>query len=113
MMATRGAYRLVLTAAGSEEQARTLARELVERRLAACVNVVGPACSVYRWKGKVVQEEERLLLIKTTVERYAELAKAIRELHTYDVPELLSLPIDDGDAAYLDWLSASVAPETD
>ncbi len=98
-------YQLVLTTAGSADQAETLAKELVQRKLAACVNVVGPICSVYRWKGKIVQEEERLLLIKTAERLFSEVAAAIRELHTYEVPEVLALPLRDGDAPYLEWLS--------
>jgi periplasmic divalent cation tolerance protein len=102
-------YRLVLTTAGSDAQARDLARELVERRLAACVNVVGPICSYYRWKGEVTRDEERLLVIKTTARRLDALSAAIRELHTYEVPEVVALPIEGGDSRYLQWLAECVA----
>ncbi len=101
-------FRLVLTTAGSEEQADNLARQLVERRLAACVNIVHQVCSVYRWEGRVTREEEKLLLIKTHASRLEELEKAIRELHTYETPEFVVLPIAGGGADYLDWLSASL-----
>jgi periplasmic divalent cation tolerance protein len=101
-----GDFRLVLTTADSAELAGTIARALVERRLAACVNVVGPVQSIYRWKGKIAMDEERLLVIKTRATRFAELRAAIRELHSYDVPEVLLLPIEGGDRPYLDWLAA-------
>jgi periplasmic divalent cation tolerance protein len=90
-------FRLVLTTADSAELADRLARALVERRLAACVNIVEPVRSVYRWKGEIVSDEERLLLIKTRVDRLEPVRKAIRELHSYDVPEVLALAVDDGD----------------
>jgi periplasmic divalent cation tolerance protein len=107
-------FRVVLTTADSPELAERLARELVERRLAACVNVVGPVLSIYRWKGEIVSDEERLLLIKTRSDRLDGVRRAIRELHTYDVPELLALPVEDGDRPYLDWLSSCLAAaETD
>jgi len=98
-------FQLVLTTAGSEEQARTLARELVERRLAACVTIVGSACSIYRWQGKIEEEDEKLLLIKTERRLFEALRTTIRELHSYEVPEVLALPIDAGDTDYLEWLS--------
>lgn len=100
-------YVLALTTAGSEQQADDIARALVERRLAACVNIVA-GCSVYRWEGRVTREEERLLLIKTTLGRMAALEAAIRELHTYDLPELIALPIAAGSDDYLRWLAESV-----
>jgi len=101
---------LVLTTAGSESQGQAIARALVERRLAACVTVLGSACSVYRWDGRIVEEEERPLLIKTTAERFEAVRATIRELHTYEVPEVLALPIERGDPAYLEWLARSVDP---
>jgi periplasmic divalent cation tolerance protein len=102
-------YRLVLTTAGSDEQAVAIARALVERRLAACVNIVATGCSIYRWEGRIEEEEERLLLIKTSRRLFPQVRRAIREQHTYDVPEVLSLPIDDGDSDYLAWLRDSLA----
>jgi periplasmic divalent cation tolerance protein len=103
-------FRLVLTTAGSDEQAVAIARGLVERRLAACVNVVGNVCSIYRWKGKAVQEGEKLLLIKTEKRLLPELRAAIRELHSYEVPEVIALPINDGDPDYLGWLAGCLKP---
>ena len=111
MSAPPGTFRIVFTTADSDELARRLALELVGRRLAACVNIVGPVRSVYRFKGRIVDETERLLLIKTTAARFDELRRAIREIHTYDVPEVLAVRVEDGDAPYLDWLSGCVKPE--
>lgn len=100
--------RLVLTTAGSDEQADSIARALVERRLAACVSLVHNVCSVYRWQGGVERESEVLLVVKTRTERAAAVAEAIRELHTYDVPELLEIPVAGGGKDYLDWLLGQV-----
>jgi periplasmic divalent cation tolerance protein len=99
---------LVLTTAGSEHEARTIADALVERKLAACVNIVPRIQSVYRWEGKVEQAEEYLLLIKTVKAREDQVRAAIKELHTYDLPECIAIPIESGSAEYLKWLSDSV-----
>ena len=105
--------RIVLTTVGLMEKAEQIATALVERRLAACVNIVGPIRSIYRWKGAVGREQEYLLLIKTTTERAAELAAAFAELHAYELPEQVELAIDGGSVAYLEWLGAQVARDTD
>ncbi len=99
--------KIVLTTAGSREEAETIARALVERRLAACVNVV-PVQSVYRWKEKVEDAPEWLLLIKTTAEAFEEVEAAIRELHSYDLPECVAVGIEGGSEEYLDWISDNV-----
>ncbi|MFZ3333585.1 MAG: divalent-cation tolerance protein CutA [Candidatus Acidiferrales bacterium] len=100
---------VVLVMCGSRKEARKIARELVERRLAACVNEIGAAVrSVYRWKGKVETAEEFLLVIKTTKRRFAGLREIVRELHSYAVPEIIGLPIVEGSRAYLDWIAESV-----
>lgn len=104
-------YAVVLTTAASVEQAEALAEALVERRLAACVNITGPVRSVYRWKGEIVREEERLLLIKTTAPLVAQVAEAIRALHSYEVPEVLALTVEAGDPDYLSWLAGAVDSE--
>jgi periplasmic divalent cation tolerance protein len=100
--------RIVLTTIGSKELAERLAGQLVEQRLAACVNIVGPIRSVYRWREKIEQEEEYLLLIKTTQERTAHLQAAFKELHPYELPECVELAIDNGSEAYLAWLNGEV-----
>jgi periplasmic divalent cation tolerance protein len=99
---------IVLTTAGSETEARKMAQTLVERRLAACVNIIPRIQSVYRWEGKVEETEECLLLIKTVKAREDQVRTAIRELHTYDLPECIAIPIESGSAEYLKWLSDSV-----
>jgi periplasmic divalent cation tolerance protein len=100
---------VVLVMCGSRKEARKIARSLVERRLAACVNEIGaPLQSVYRWKGEVETAEEFLLVIKTTKRRFAGLRDAVRELHRYEVPEIIALPVVEGSRAYLDWIAESV-----
>ena len=103
--------RLVLSTAGSQEQAGKIARALVERRLAACVNVVPQAESIYRWQGKVESAEEWLLLIKTTAQKFPAVRDAIAELHTYDLPECIAVKIEEGSVAYLKWLAEQVGNE--
>ncbi|MGE5723639.1 MAG: divalent-cation tolerance protein CutA [Acidobacteriota bacterium] len=100
--------KLVLTTAGSREEAEKIAQALVERRLAACVNLVGPIQSVYRWQGKVESAVEHLLLIKTTAALFESVANAIRELHSYELPECIQLSIEAGSAEYLAWIEKSV-----
>ncbi|MET0307020.1 MAG: divalent-cation tolerance protein CutA, partial [Solirubrobacterales bacterium] len=101
-------YVQVLTAAGSEQEAERISAALVERRLAACVQVIGPVASRYRWQGKVEQGREWLCLAKTEAARYDELEAAVRELHSYDEPEIVATPIVAGSAGYLGWLSEQV-----
>jgi periplasmic divalent cation tolerance protein len=103
--------RIVVSIAGSEEEARKIALHLVERRLAACVNVVPHVESVYRWQGKVESSAEWLLLIKTSAEKFPAVHDAIKELHSYDLPECISIKIEDGSAEYLQWLGDSIEPE--
>jgi len=97
--------RVVLTTVGLKEVADKLARELVERRLAACVNIVGPIRSVYRWRDKIENEQEFLLLIKTTAESAAELRTALKSLHPYELPEYVEIAVDGGSEEYLAWLA--------
>ncbi len=102
-------FGVVLTTAGSEAEARAIATALVERRLAACVTRLGPGCSVYRWEGAVREESETVLVVKTRVARFAEVRDAIRELHSYDTPEIVLLPIEHGDPRYLAWLAGETS----
>jgi periplasmic divalent cation tolerance protein len=99
---------IVLTTTGSEEEARKIARHLVENRLAACVNILPQVESIYRWEGKVESSREWLLLIKTTARKFAAVRDAILELHSYDLPECVALSIEDGSPSYLKWLAESV-----
>ncbi len=100
--------RVVLTTVGSKEEAQKMAKALVERKLAACVNVVGPISSTYRWQEKLETAEEYLLLIKTSGEIFEAVREAVEELHSYDLPECIALPIDNGSEDYLDWIERSV-----
>jgi periplasmic divalent cation tolerance protein len=104
-------YVQVMTTAGSEEEAERIAALLVERRLAACVQVVGPIVSRYRWQGKIEREREWHCLAKTERDRYPEVEAAIRAEHSYDEPEILAIPVLDGSAGYLAWISESVGPD--
>jgi periplasmic divalent cation tolerance protein len=97
--------RIVLTTCGSEDEARKIAHALVERRLAACVNILPKIESVYRWQGKVESAREWLLLIKTSEEKFPAVRDAIRELHSYELPECIALNIEDGSGAYLQWIA--------
>jgi periplasmic divalent cation tolerance protein len=99
---------LVLTTAGSDDEARRIAHALVERRLAACVNVIPRIASLYRWMGKIEQAEEWLLIVKTAPEAFERVRDAINELHSYELPECISIPIEDGSPAYLKWIAESV-----
>ncbi|MGH9580345.1 MAG: divalent-cation tolerance protein CutA [Terriglobales bacterium] len=100
--------RIVMTTAGSKEEAQRIARGVVERRAAACVNIVGPMESVYRWQGAVETAAEFLLLIKTTAEAFPRVRDAIVELHSYELPECMMLSVEDGSEAYLNWVADSI-----
>jgi len=100
--------RLVLTTAGSNDEARRIADALLERKLAACVNIVPKVVSIYRWKGKVEEASEWLLWIKTTEAAFERVRDTIKELHSYELPECLSMAIEDGSLEYLEWLEESV-----
>ncbi len=98
----------VLAAVGSAKDARRIARLLVDERLAACVQVIGPITSTYRWKGKVETAREWLCLAKTRKSLYARVESAIRLNHPYEVPEILALPLSAGSRSYLAWLGREV-----
>jgi periplasmic divalent cation tolerance protein len=101
-------YVQVLTTAGSEEEAERIGALLIERRLAACVQVLGPIASRYRWQGKVEEAREWQCAAKTEAARYPEVEAAIREAHSYEEPEIVAIPILAGSRGYLDWVSASL-----
>jgi periplasmic divalent cation tolerance protein len=100
---------IVLTTIGSATDAHKLASALVDERLVACVNVLSEMDSVYRWKGKVEIDRERQIIMKTTIERVPALKTRLHELHEYELPEFLALPIVGGSEAYLQWIRESVA----
>ncbi len=102
--------RVVLVMCGTLREARRIARRVVSKRLTACVNIVlSPAESFYTWKGKLEKAREYLLVMKTTAKRLVELEKAVKRLHSYDVPEFIAWPITGGSAEYLSWLEECVS----
>jgi periplasmic divalent cation tolerance protein len=105
-MAKGTSARIVLVTCGSLSGGRKIARAVVTKRLAACVNIVSvPVESIYRWKGKVEETREFLLIVKTTARRLKELEREIAQMHSYDVPEFLALRVDGGSECYLEWLA--------
>ena len=97
-------YLQISTTTETEQQARAIAEALVQRRLAACVQVIGPMRSIYRWQGAVEQAEEWLCTAKTRASLFAQVEAAVGKLHSYDCPEIIAVPIVDGSTAYLKWL---------
>jgi periplasmic divalent cation tolerance protein len=106
-MRSGGSAEIVLSTAASVKQAEPIARALVEERLAACVNIVGPVRSIYRWQGRIERDREVMMIIKTRSALLERLERRVRELHPYEVPELLVLGVASGAAPYLDWLLAA------
>ena len=102
---------LVLTNLPDRAAAEKLAAELIEKRLAACINILAPCRSVYRWKGAVETAEEFPLFAKTTRDRYSLLERVVRELHPYELPEIIAVPLGGGLPAYLEWVAAETRPE--
>ena len=103
-------YRIVLVSCGSIAEARRIGRKVVEKKLAACANLVPGVESIYTWKGKVERAPEVLVLIKTTAKRLRELEREVKRAHSYDVPEFIVLPISAGSQNYLAWLQESTTP---
>ena len=99
---------VVLVTSSSEGEAEKLAARLVEEKLAACVNII-PTSSLFRWEGKLSREKEMLLVIKTRNSRFEDLEKRVRELHSYQVPEIIALPVVAGSKQYLDWVAENVS----
>lgn len=101
---------IVITAVSASFDATAMARELVDQRLVACVNIVEGVNSIYRWRGKIEEDREQILIMKTVQERIPELKEAVFARHPYEVPEFVVLPIDRIEGPYRDWLLESVAP---
>lgn len=99
---------VVVTTVGTEEQANLIASELICRRHAACVNIVPGLRSVYRWQGKICRDTEFLLLVKTTEAEYGAVERAILELHSYDLPEILAFKVTRGEGRFLEWIGSSL-----
>ncbi len=102
---------LMLTSVGTEQQAVEISEELIGRRLATCINIVPCLRSIYRWKGKICEDTEYLLLIKTPSALFEDVAATIRELHSYELPEILSIPVDRADQAFHEWVVRMVGEE--
>jgi len=105
------AYIQVVTTTARREEAERIARELVESRLAACAQVLGPITSTYRWQGKVENDQEWQCWVKTRGELFARIEEAIRRIHPYEVPEILAMPVVAGSASYLAWLDAQTTDQ--
>jgi periplasmic divalent cation tolerance protein len=102
------AYSLILSTASSKDEAQHIARALVERKLVACVNIIGPIDSIYRWKGEVENAQEFLLLMKTDGDLFERVRDAVKSLHSYEVPEVIQVSVENGLPAYLQWISTSI-----
>ena len=112
MLETTSSARIVLTSVVSQEEAARMGRALVEERLAACATVVPSVHSIYRWQGQIETSTEALLLLKTESGRLKELEARLHELHGYQTPEFLVLPVDSGSHGYLAWLATSLSPSS-
>jgi periplasmic divalent cation tolerance protein len=99
---------VVITTVGTEEQANLIAREIVARRQAACVNILPGVRSIYRWKGKICKDGELMLVVKTLEQEFDGVSATIRELHSYELPEILSFQVIRGEANFLEWIAGSV-----
>ncbi len=102
---------VVLVTVSSEREAETIATALLHERLAACVNVTSPVRSLYRWEGRIADDQEWQLVIKTQARLFEALATRVRALHAYDVPEIIALPVLAGTAEYLDWIQRETRNE--
>ncbi len=98
----------VITTVGTEQEANELAEELLGRRLAACVNIVSGVRSIYRWQGRICKDSEYLLVIKSMEEEVDEISATIKELHSYELPEVLAIPIQHADERFLGWIAECV-----
>ena len=107
-MQTGGRYRIVFVTCASTAEARKIGRSAVKKKLAACANILPGVESIYRWKGKVEQAREVLMVLKTSALRLPQLEREVKRLHSYDVPEFIALPIVVGSKEYLKWIGESV-----
>jgi periplasmic divalent cation tolerance protein len=102
---------IVMVTCGSSGEAETIAKQLLEERLVACVNIAGRIRSLFHWEGAIARESESLLLMKTRLECFDDLAKRVKELHPYEVPEIIAMPIMVGNPDYLDWIKQATSTE--
>ena len=104
-------FAIILTTASAVEEGQAIANILVEKELAACVNIIPNISSVYRWEGQIQSETEVLLIIKTTKDLEAKVYREVQKVHSYDTPELITLPITNGSKTYLDWMTNAVGKQ--
>ena len=101
-------YSVILCTINDKDKAKEIAKVLLELRLAACVNIVDNVCSIYRWQGEICEDGEYLIIIKSRRDLFEELKNKITELHPYEVPEIISLNIEQGSESYIDWLNGQL-----
>ena len=99
-------YIIVLVTTSSKREAEKITKNLLDLKLIACGNIIGPVCSIFRWSGKIEKAEEYLTIMKTRKNLFEKLAEAVKAMHSYEVPEILAVPVVDGSKAYLDWLES-------
>lgn len=104
-----GSHLVVLITASNKEEGEKIANELVKNKLAACVNIVDNIKSIYWWKGNIDSSNEVLLIVKTKADKFNELVKAVKDLHSYEVPEIIAIPIILGYSRYLEWIDESIS----
>ena len=104
------ALTIILTSVGTEQQAVEISEELIDRRLATCVNIIPCLRSIYRWKGKVCEDSEYLLLVKTPKSKFDVVSEAIRAFHSYELPEILALPVEEAEKTFHQWVLQMVEP---
>lgn len=102
----QGDFVIVLVTAGNQQEAELIGRALVEKKLAACCNIIGPITSIFYWEGRLCEEEELLLVIKSVKERFDQIVTTVKQVHSYTTPEIIALPIVAGATDYLNWVAA-------
>jgi periplasmic divalent cation tolerance protein len=102
-------YIIVMVTTPNKQEAQKIAKHLLEKRLIACANIIGPVTSLFHWSGKIEHAEEHLILMKTHQNLFEKLSETVKAIHSYEIPEILALPITNGSKTYLDWLSSCLA----
>ena len=102
----RNSYIIIIVTTASREEAETIVQRLLEARLIACANIIGPVSSHFHWSGKIEKAEEYLIIMKSRQDLFEKLSEAVKALHSYEVPEILALPVVEGSKAYMDWLDS-------
>jgi periplasmic divalent cation tolerance protein len=105
----QNAYIIVMVTTANKQEAENIAQRLLKERLIACANIIGPVSSLFHWAGKIEKAEEYLIFMKSREDLFEKLAETVKALHSYEVPEILVLPIVDGSRVYLDWLGSCLA----